>query len=191
MPSIGRGLDSKYLLFPLLFLLDPTIIPLPSSFGEIGSYILESSLVKLFPNSIFQPGLTSPLSASNFRTYVLLPEVAVHLIMGDLGQNRTSAIRTMLRSITFGNSQFPLNQRHESEYDRMISGVFRELHNARPRGSHHGRSGPNDMPSSQRVCEIGFVRHQPADSTEVESAGASEGSRERKRVKIDQELHDE
>ena len=85
---------------------------------------------------MFQPRMTSPLSASNFRTFVLLPEVAVLLIMEDLDQDRLSAVRTMLSSIWYGESQYPLNQTDEYKHDAMIAEIFGGLHSAGSLASH-------------------------------------------------------
>ena len=98
------------------------------SFGEIGFYILDSCLIRLFPNDAFLPGSTSPLSAADFRTFVLLPEVAVRLIMQDLSQDRATAIGTLKRSIKYGDSRFILDFHNEVEYDLSISDACRNIH---------------------------------------------------------------
>ena len=86
-----------------------------------------SCLVRLFPNDAFLPDSTSPLSASDFRTFVLLPEVAVRLIMQDLSQDRAAAIRTLLDSMKYGDSRFVLDSDNELEYDLSILDACRNI----------------------------------------------------------------
>ena len=85
-------------------------------------------LGRLFPTSAFRLSCTSPLSIDDFRTVVLLPELAVHLIMDDLGQDRTTAVDTLLASINYGNFQFPLDLDDERACNQMIRNAFRNVH---------------------------------------------------------------
>ena len=89
---------------------------------------MEHSLVTLFPNTSLGAGITSPLSAADFCTLVLLPEVAVQLIMNNLTQDRREALETLNSSIWYGDSQYPLNAEDETKYDQM---VFEEYHDIR------------------------------------------------------------
>ena len=94
----------------------------------MGFYMLYNCLTTLFPSSAFHPGSTSPLAVDDFRTVILLPELTVHLIMQDLGQDRATAIDTLLASIKYGNSQFPLDLEDEHACDLMIQEAFRDIH---------------------------------------------------------------
>ena len=85
-------------------------------------------LDRLFPTSAFRLSCTSPLSIDDFRTVVLLPELAVHLIMDDLGQDRTTAVDTLLTSINYGNFQFPLDLDDKRACNQMIRNAFRNVH---------------------------------------------------------------
>lgn len=98
-----------------------------SSFGEVGSYLLEGLLIILFPNNVIGNGITAPLSTAHFRTFILLPEVAVRLIMQDLGQDREAAMATMQWSVSYGESQFPLRDRDEDMADLMLTQLRRSI----------------------------------------------------------------
>ena len=90
------------------------------SYGELGYYLLESFLVWFFPNSVVGGGITSPLSAADFRTFILLPEIAVRLIMADLVTDRQTAIATMQWSIPYGKAQYPCRDNDETRCDVML-----------------------------------------------------------------------
>ena len=95
--------------------------------------MLYNCLDILFPSHEFSSGSTSPLSVDDFRTVVLLPELAVHLIMQDLGHDRATAIDTLLASIKYGNSRFPLGLEDQRACNLMIREAYR---NIRPNKSH-------------------------------------------------------
>ena len=114
--------------------------------------MLYNCLEILFPSSAFYPGSTSPLSVDDFRTVILLPELAVHLIMQDLGQNRATAIDTLLSSIKYGNNQFPLGLEDERACSLMIQTAYRGI---RPEESNCDpqkirQSGNRDVEKSRR-----------------------------------------
>ena len=108
------------------------LICLNRSFGEVGFYILSNCLIRLFPNHVFPPGSTHPLSVANFRLFILLPEVAVHLIMQDLDQDRATAIVTLRSSMRYGDSKFVLDPDDEPSYDLLLSNVLRETQSLDP-----------------------------------------------------------
>ena len=107
-----------------------------SSFGEVGFYILASCLLRLFPDCVFPPGSTSPLSVSDFRTFVLLPEVAVKLMMDDLTQDRAATIDTLQHSVKYGDTRFVLDPDDEVEYDLSIREACRHMRDAAPGDSY-------------------------------------------------------
>ena len=92
---------------------------------------MEHSLVTLFPNTALGAGITSPLSAADFRTLVLLPEAAVQLIMDDLTQDRREAMETLNSSIWYGDSQYPLDAEDETKYDQMVLDEYHDLRRIR------------------------------------------------------------
>ena len=93
---------------------------------------MEHLLLRLFPNDVLGPETTSPLSAANFRTFILLPEVALRLIMEDLTEDRAGAMANMQWSIWYGLRRYPLRQEHEVEYDMMLAELYREVHPIQP-----------------------------------------------------------
>ena len=142
-----------------------------SSFGEIGFYIIDSCLVRLFPPDAFLPGSTSPLSASDFRTFVLLPEVAIHLIMEDLGQDRATAIGTLLSSMKYGDSRFVLDPDNEYEYDQNISDACKTIHAIQSPKSCRGKEYDNTSGIGRHVGRKRKLLSEASVSTAREDVG--------------------
>lgn len=88
------------------------------SYGEIGTYIVSQVLCKLFPDDIFLDDCTSPLSITDFRWKVLLPEAAAKLIMEDTHVDHHTAVRTMRRSARYGTATFPYDD--QDVYGEMV-----------------------------------------------------------------------
>lgn len=142
--------------------------------------MLYSCLARLFPPSSFHLKSTSPLSVDDFRTVVLLPELAVRLIMQDLGQDRASAINTLLASIKYGNTRFPLDLEDERVCNLMIWKAYRNIRV-------EGESGCDPQAINQKGVKRRRVLRSmlPAilDTVEGDTDGHPNDGAERKRQK--------
>lgn len=154
------------------------------SFGEIGFYILHSCLTRLFPNHAFLPGSTSPLSAADFQTFVLVPEVAVRLIMEDLSQDRAAAIRTLLRSMKYGDSRFVLDPDNEPEYDLSILDACRNIRGAQFSGSYTDEEYNSTSGMRRRKRNVVNKTSVTLDTARVNGGEDLDGGPERKRQKV-------
>lgn len=114
--------------------------------------MMYNCLAKIFPSSAFHPRSTSPLSVDDFRSVILLPELAVHLIMQDLSQDRATAIDTMLASIKYGNAQFRLDLEDEHACNLMISKAYHNIHAGKSDCDRQGieQSGEGDVGRDKR-----------------------------------------
>ncbi|KII88459.1 hypothetical protein PLICRDRAFT_698840 [Plicaturopsis crispa FD-325 SS-3] len=79
----------------------------PGYYGERGATIIYQMLVNLFPPTSMNPELTRPLTPADFVRLVLTPEVALNLIMEDMGCGRRTALKTLRDSSVYGVAMFP------------------------------------------------------------------------------------
>lgn len=77
------------------------------SYGELGYIIIYQTIYNLFPPTEIDPISVLPLTPQEFIQRILVPEVAVELIIKDMGQTRDLAIKTLRESVEYGVAMFP------------------------------------------------------------------------------------
>ena len=147
--------------------------------------MLYNCLARLFPPSAFHLRSTSPLSVDDFRTVILLPELAVHLIMQDLDQDRAGAIDTLRASIKYGNTRFPLGL----EVERACNLIIRKAYCNILEGEFGCDSqvinqiGTGDVGGVKRKRVLQSMLPVILDTVEGDTDGHLNGGAERKRQK--------
>ena len=134
------------------------------SYGEIGTYILSQLLFKLFPDAVFMDDCTFPLSITDFRWKVLLPEAAAKLIMHDTHADHHTAVRTMRRSGRYGTAVFPYDDK--DVYDEMILEVLFSCDSNSP--GDLSPSAPNSL-SERASMLIGEAVASLSDDDQIEA----------------------
>ncbi|GJE91289.1 hypothetical protein PsYK624_074380 [Phanerochaete sordida] len=79
----------------------------PGYYGELGSVIISQTIYDLFPPAEFTPVSTLPLTPTEFIQRVLVPEAALRLVMEDMKQSRSEALKTLRDSAQYGVAMFP------------------------------------------------------------------------------------
>ncbi|EKM49051.1 uncharacterized protein PHACADRAFT_214526 [Phanerochaete carnosa HHB-10118-sp] len=79
----------------------------PGYYGELGSVIMSQTIYDLFPPVDFPPNSTLPLTPIEFIQHILVPEAALLLLMEDMHQSRTEALKTLRDSAQYGVAMFP------------------------------------------------------------------------------------
>ncbi|KXN87681.1 hypothetical protein AN958_08318 [Leucoagaricus sp. SymC.cos] len=83
----------------------------PGYYGELGSIIIQQTLLNMFPLDFFDPKTISPFTANEFIQRILVPEVALRLIMEDrklkglIGAE--TALQVLRDSTAYGVTMFP------------------------------------------------------------------------------------
>lgn len=117
---------------------------------------------------------------------MLLPEVAVHLIMEDLSQDRATAIDTMLRSMKYGDTRFVLEPEDELEYDTSILQACCNKPRFESSGSY--TTGENDATNGvgkrTRRGRATAIEMSACDAAKVDVGACLEDGPERKRRKV-------
>ncbi|KAI0955259.1 hypothetical protein AcW1_006890 [Taiwanofungus camphoratus] len=103
----------------------------PGYYGELGYVIINQTIYNLFPPASFDPVSTLPLTPPDFIQLILVPEAAVSLIMEDMGQTRTEAIKTLRESAEYGVAMFPDD--HSEGTDAVDAGEQIVMERARAR----------------------------------------------------------
>lgn len=73
----------------------------------MGFEVIFHTLSELFPPTDIPEMKTTPLTGEQFLRLILVPEVSISLIMEDLGQTRSEALRTRSASVRYGEETFP------------------------------------------------------------------------------------
>ena len=73
----------------------------------MGFEVIFHTLSELFPPTDIPEVKTTPLTGEQFLRLILVPEASVCLIMEDLGQTRSEALRTRSASVGYGEETFP------------------------------------------------------------------------------------
>lgn len=73
----------------------------------MGFEVIFHTLSELLPPSDMPARNTVPLTGEQFLRLILVPEACISLIMEDLGQTRSEALRTRVASVEYGHNMFP------------------------------------------------------------------------------------
>ncbi|XP_006462139.1 hypothetical protein AGABI2DRAFT_119001 [Agaricus bisporus var. bisporus H97] len=83
----------------------------PGYYGGLGSMIIHQTLLNMFPLDSFDPQKITPFTANDFIQRILIPEVALQLIMEDLGLKgligAETAFQVLRDSTAYGAAMFP------------------------------------------------------------------------------------
>jgi hypothetical protein len=155
------------------------------SYGERGYVAIAEALQDLFPIDEIEDIRTTPLEPTDFLRRVLIPEATVLLIMEDLNETRSQAIKTMHDSRSYGSAMYPLK---DNEADLSFS-VDPSLQSLSLRTD--SRSTGSNEQTSVMVCPSSFQSSlepnpfQSSDLTEREAGLRLEPIRDSKSVRRD------
>lgn len=79
----------------------------PGYYGEQGFLVISEALQAMFPQTKLEAAEIAPMDSQNFLRRVLVPETAILLIMEDMEQDYSAALKTMEDSREYGTALFP------------------------------------------------------------------------------------
>lgn len=95
------------------------LTPLQISYGEKGSFIIQNTLIWMFPQDQYLIKNLQPLTFQVFVEHLLVPHVATILISQDRELELQDAYELMLSSSDFGHCKFPVED-DDDELDSII-----------------------------------------------------------------------
>lgn len=108
----------------------PAMLTCSTSYGERGLFVIEATLLRMFPPASTSQTTFSPMDLGSFTRFFLVPVVASNLISQDLNIPPQQAYATMIESGRAGFSVYA-HEDVETDFDQLIYQAFKKADAAR------------------------------------------------------------